>query len=409
MTYQSATNAWIAYKVQSALGSAASGSGGTILRTTGGSAGLMTKAAYESQEVRRDGMSTRGRHGTRKTTGAYTSELSLGCADLIMEAVFRGAWGSANLQIDESDFTSITTGANTIVLASGSPISLGFRVGDVIRITNQATSTTNNNKNLRITALSSTTITVAETLVVNAVADTACEITRTGRVLINPAVGSLTNRYFTIDEYDQDIDVSETFEDCMWGSMKFGMQPNGIITFDPTWVGSGRGSANATGSSPVLTSPTEPTGTPLAVVDATLRVGSSDRVDLTGFELTMDIAPSAIDTIGSVYSPDVFPGDMRVSGSFSLLRSDLSFLTAFQDETVYSLQVLAVENESEPKSFVSIFIPNFTLGGVAKSALAKSGSARTQTIQIPAALVGKDETGSGYDATMAKIQVSNAS
>lgn len=408
MTYQSATNAWIAYKAQSALGTAASGSGGTILRTTGGSGGLMTKAAYESQEVRRDGMSSRGRHGTRKTSGAYTSELSLGCADSIMAAVMRGAWGSADLALTQADFTSLTTTTSTIVLTSGNPISLGLRVGDVIRLTTFAT-TANNSKNLRITALSSTTITVAETLVLDASPDSTCTITRTGRVLTNPAALSLTKTYFTIDEYEADTDVSETFSDCIWGSMKFGMQPNGIITFDPSWMGNGQSAVNATGSSPVLTSPTEPTGTPLAVVDATLRVGSSDRVDLTGFELTLDTSPSSVDTIGSVYSPDVFHGDMRISGSFSLLRSDLSFLTDFMAETQYSLHILAVENESEPKDFVSIYIPNFTLGGVAKSAIAKSGAARTQTIQIPAALVGKDERGTEYDATMAKIQVSNAS
>lgn len=408
-TFQSSSNAWIAFKAQSGLGVAASGSGGTLLRTTGGAGGLMTNSPFASNEVRRDGMATRGRHGSRKTSGAYTSELSLGVADDVMAAVFRGAWSVADLQVTQSDFTSLTTTTSTIVLMSGSPIALGFRVGDIIRLTNQATSTTNNGKNLRITALSATTITVAETLVLNAVADTTCEITRTGRVLTNPAVGSLLKTYYTIDEYEADNDVSESFSDCIWGSMKFGMAKNSIITFDPAWVGNGQSAANASGSSPVLTSPTEPTGTPLSVVDATLRVGSTDRVDLTGFDLTFDITPSSEEVIGSVYSPDVWPGNMQISANLSMLRSDLSFLTDFMAETQYSIHVLAVENTSEPKNFVSLYIPNLTLGGVAKSAIAKAGSARTQTVSIPAALVGKDDRGSGYDATMAKIQVSNAS
>lgn len=407
MAFQSSANAWIAFKSQSGLGVPASGSGGTVLRTTGGQGGRLNIAAYESAEVRRDGMSTRGRHGTRKTTGAYSSELSLGSHDAIMEAIFRGTYGSADLALTQSDFTSLTTTTSTIVLTSGSPISLGLRVGDVIRLTGM-TATANNSKNLRITALSSTTITVAETLVLDAVADTSCTITRPGRVLINPAVGSLTNRYFTIDEYEQDIDVSTTYTDAMWSSMKFAMQPNGLITMDTNWVGTGGTTANSTGASPVLTSPTESTGEPLSVVDATLRIGSTDVV-LTGLDLMFDISPSSVDVIGSNTSPDVFPGDMKVSGSFSALRSDLSYLSSYLAETVMSLQVLAVENESEPKSFVSIYIPNFTLGSADRSALAKAGSAMTQTMQIPAALVGKMPTTSGYDDAMAKIQISNAS
>ncbi|TIL83592.1 MAG: hypothetical protein E5Y76_02090, partial [Mesorhizobium sp.] len=93
-------------------------------------------------------MSTRGRHGLQKTAGAYISELSLGGFDDILEAVMRGTWSSANLQLTQADFTSITTGANTIVFAAGSPISLGVKVGDVWRLTNHS-SAANNSINLR--------------------------------------------------------------------------------------------------------------------------------------------------------------------------------------------------------------------------------------------------------------------
>jgi len=411
-TYQSQSQAWTSFKAQSALGVQESGSGATVLRTTGGQGGRLTKAATESAEVRRDNMSSRGRHGTYKTSGNAGGELSMGVADEVMQAVFRGTWGAANLELDEVDFTSITTGANTIVFASGSPISLGLRVGDVIRITNQTTA--NNGRNLRITGLSSTTITVAETLVVNAVADTACEITRTGRVLINPPAGSIISRYFTIEEHEVDIDASEVFTDAVWGSLKFTMQPNGIIMMETGWVGTGQFETVSGGSAPHFTSPTEPTGTPLSVVDATIRIGNTDLVDLTSLELTIDTAPVAPDVFGSgaiKYAPDVFPGDMKVSGSVTALRKDLSRVAEFLDETQLSLHILAVENESEPKSFVSIYVPNFTFGSVDKSALSKSGGPRTQTMAIPAALVGIDDRGAaaGYDSTMVKIQVANAS
>lgn len=295
MSYQEQSNALVAFKVQSALGSQASGSGATLLRQNGGQGGRLTKAATESGEIRSDMLSSRGRHGTQKTNGAYTSELSLGSHDAILEAVMRGTFGSADLAKTESDFTSITTGANTIVLASGSPISMGFRVGDVIRLTGHS-SAANNGKNLRITALDATTITVAETLTVNAVADLAATITRPGRVLINPAAP--VKRYFTIEEYETDIDGSEVFSDCAWGSLHFTMAPNGIVMLDTTWVGTGQFETVTASSAPFFTSPTQSTGTPMAALEATVRKGSTDLVDLTAFDLTIDITPSAPDVVG---------------------------------------------------------------------------------------------------------------
>lgn len=408
MVFQTQSNGLIAYKVQSALGSPESGSGATVLRTAGGPGGRLSKSPIESNEVRSDGQRSRGRHGSRATGGSYECEYSLGAMDPILEAVMRGSWSAANLELDEADFTSITTGANTIVAAAGSWISLGLRVGDVIRLTDHS-STGNNGRNLRITALSASTITVAETLTVNAVADTDCAVTRVGRSLIQPAAGSLVKRYFTIEENEGDIDASEVFSDAVWHGMRFSMQPNGLLMATPTFTGTGKMDAESAGDAPVFSSPTEPTGVPMSVVDATVRLGSTDLVDLTGFEITMDIGANAPALVASHYAPDVFTGQMAVSMSLSMLRKDLAEVARFLDETVLSLHVLAVDNESEPKDFLSIYVPNFTFGSVDKSALSREAGPRTQTMEVPAALVGKDTTGGAYDPTMVKIQVSNAS
>ena len=123
MAYQTQSNAYVARKLQSGLGSQASGTGATILRTGGGQGGRLTKAMTESNEVRRDVMRTRGRHGTQKTAGSYSQELSLGLMDDILQAVMRGTY-EAEDSWTQADFTSITTGANTIVLTSGNPITL---------------------------------------------------------------------------------------------------------------------------------------------------------------------------------------------------------------------------------------------------------------------------------------------
>lgn len=408
MGYQEQWNGYAAFKVQSGLGVPASGSGAKVIRQTGGQGIRMTKASIGSKEIRRDGMSTRGRHGLQKTAGSYSHELSIGGFDDMLEAVMRGTWSAADLQLDEGDFTSITTGAHTIVFASGSPISLGVKVGDIWRLTNHS-SAANNNINLRVTGVSSTTITVAETLVVNAVADTDCEITRTGRVLVNPGPGNLVKRYFTVEEYEYDTDQSEVSSDAVWGSYKLTMAPNGLLTLDTSLVGTGQFEPLASGSSPMFTSPATSTGVPLAVVEAKVRLGAEDLVDLTSFDITVDIKPASPDVISaSPYAPDVFNGSETVMINMTMLRKDLLLLADFVDETPLSLHVLAEENENSPKDFFSLFVGNFTLGSADKSALAKEGGPRTQSVAIPADLVGVDNTGAGYDATQVKIQVSNA-
>src|SRR4051812_29560778 len=95
MAYQSQSNGLVAFKAQSAKGSTASGGSGFVLRTAGGPGGKITKNAYGSNEVRRDLMRSRGRHGLRKTSGSYSCELSLDNHDAFFEALFRGTWETA--------------------------------------------------------------------------------------------------------------------------------------------------------------------------------------------------------------------------------------------------------------------------------------------------------------------------
>jgi hypothetical protein len=408
MVYQSNSNAVVSYKVQAGLGTQASGAGGTVLRTAGGNGAKLSKAAVESNEVRSDGMRVRGRHGTQKTASDYVAELSLGSHDQVIEAIMRGTWDSAAVSATQADMTSVTTSANAIIATSGSWITKGFRVGHVVRPTGLPDAA-NNGRNLRITALTALTMTVAETLVVNAVADTSFTVARTGKVLTNPT--SLIKRYFTIDEYEGDIDQSTVLQDFVWGTLKFSMGTNGLIMADPGGIGTGKIDALASAASPSLTSPTTTTGAPMSVVDATIRFRGEDLVELTSWDLALDIGASAPDVFGSgaiKYAPDVFSGQLGLSMNMSMLRKDLGILQDFIGEVPLSLHVLAVDNEAEPKDFMAITVPNFTLGGVDPSALSKQGGGRTQSISIPQALIGRDDTGPGYDPTMIRFQTSAA-
>lgn len=410
MVYQSNWNGYVAYKAQSALNTQATGGSAKVLRIAGGNGGKMTKGNYGSQEVRRDGMRTRGRHGAKGTSGSYMTELCRGEAEDVLQAVMRGTYGSADTAITQAtaSLASITTTTNTIVASGGSWLTAGVRANEVWRLTNHATSG-NNSKNLLVTGVTASTITVAGTpLTTTTAADTSFTLTRTGRKLTNPAAGSLVSRYFTIEEHELDLDGSEIFTDAVWSSLKFGMTKDGIVTVERGWMGTGAFETKTGGSAPHFTSPTESTALPMAVVDATLLYNGTAVADLTSFDLTVDLKPSTPPTVATV-APDVFLGTMGVSMNLGLLRGDLLKVADFNSETSLSLNLLMVENESEPKDFVLINVPNFTIGDLAKSAATKDGGARTQTLTIPEELVGVDLTGGAYDQTMVKFQVSTPS
>lgn len=403
MAFQDQSNAYIAYKAQTALGAKATGTGAKILRTSGGSGGALTKATAASDEVRRDAMRTRGRHGTQRSSGSYTAELSSGSFDDILEAVMRGTWAAA-ITVSSAQIPSITTTASTIIAVSGSWITLGLRVGDVIKLTTTSTPT-NNNKFLRIIGLTATVITVAETLTVAATADTTYSVVRSGRKLIQPAAP--IKRYFTIEEYEADIDSSEVFQDAMFGSLKLSMAPNGMLSADIGWTGTGAFETLTGASAPMFTTPVASTALPMAVADATLRIGGSDLIDLTSFDVSFELGLTAPDVAAGKVAPDIFTAPMAVTINFTTLRQDVSRVAQLLNETRGDLLLLAWDDSKT--NFFALNANNFTLGGVTKSALAAAGGARTVQVSVPSDLVGIDDRGGAYDPTMVSIQISNVS
>jgi Phage tail tube protein len=107
--FQTGSNALIAYKKQAGLGVPANGAGASVLRIAGGAGVKLAKQAIASNEIRSDGLSTRGRHGTQQVTAAYNAEASLGAFDPIIEVIMRGVWDANVLAKTQADFTSLTT------------------------------------------------------------------------------------------------------------------------------------------------------------------------------------------------------------------------------------------------------------------------------------------------------------
>nr|MBA3890489.1 hypothetical protein [Gemmatimonadaceae bacterium] len=319
MATQIGTNIIVGYKVEGTINTPPGATGAKQLRFTPGAGLALSKADIRSNEVRNDGLSSMGRHGSRMVQGSYGGELAVGAFDELLEAVMRSTWVAA-VAITNATMTSITTTTSTIVAAAGSWLTQGVRVGDIVRLTGHST-TANNSKNLRVLAVTATTITVPTgDLTADAVADASFTLTILRKVK-NGATP--VRRSFYFDEYNQDIDQSEVFGGNRIVSMKITGQPDGMALIEFGVMGLSSDTL-ATAASPYFTTPTLNTATALVFADAKIRFNGVDIGIGTGFELTYQIGAGVQPVIGSTAGRDVSDAAARLAGSLSLIREDLS-------------------------------------------------------------------------------------
>ncbi|MCE7028476.1 phage tail tube protein [Jiella avicenniae] len=394
MAYQTARQIEVAYAPQTTIGTKPDAGTSKGFRANTGGLNL-TKSPIESGENRRDGMTTRGRHGTRSVTGSYTGDISVGTFDDLVEAVFWGAFDTP-LALTGLSLTADSS-AKTITRASGSWITDGVRVGDVVRFTG-FTTTANNSRNFRVVGLTATVITVAEAPTTVASAESSISMARSKKV-----IQGTTRRAFCIEEREIDIDGSEVFDWCRASSMAVNLQPNGMGTLQFNFVGRNM-EVLEDAESPYFTSPVYTTTQGLTAVEAKIVLGATEVVDLTSLTLNFDRRAAGQPVVGSDLTPDVFDNTAQMTGSITGLRQDFTRTQAFLNETDLSLHLLFAENEAEPADFVSFVVPYLTLSSSSKSELGQDGP-RTQTLDL---MIGADPRGGAYDPAMMIFQSSAA-
>lgn len=367
MAYQTAANVKIAFKAQSGLAAPASGSGATGLKVNPTQGMTLNKAIIANPTIRFDGQTSLGRHGSRNSGLSYKLPLSVGTLDSLIEAVLRGTI-TATFDITQASvlggsaaITSITTTATTIVGAAGSWLTQGLRKGMMIKLGGHSTAG-NNGIWLPVIDVSALTITLpAASLTLNATPDTTFTVT-VAKNCLNGATP--VERYFTVEEYMQDATVGELGTDMKVSKIELSCQPNANIEVTLTFMG-----LDDTGSSgsATFTNPTYTTTLPLVMADGIIRIaGVAQGPSLTGFTLTWDLGGEVPATLSQT-SPDVFLGNGKVSGSFTILRKDLGFFNAFRNETKVDFFIVCSENETDPKDFCAWYVGNATYSGNSKS------------------------------------------
>lgn len=334
-------NKTVAYKVQSALGTPASGSGGQLIRRETAMLNV-NKDSYENNEIVSHQQSTGATHGVARSAGSIKGLLSGSSYQAFMASLVRKAW-AATSAISSLSLTIAASGSNyTITRASGDFLTGGLKIGDVIQLSGGSLNSNNVSKNIVIVGLTSTVITgnvLASGLTLTAEGPIAsCTVTVVGKKTWVPTSGH-TNEYYTFEEWYSDISRSAVFPDVQIGSLDLSMPATGNVGVDIALVGLGAKTESGTQS---LTSPTAATTTNvMGSVAGAVYVGGVRYSNITALSVKIDGQVQAGEAvIGSNSVPDVYRGRIKVSGSFSFLYDADTLGTPFANET--STSIIAV-------------------------------------------------------------------
>lgn len=353
-------NKQLAYKKQSAKGTAASGSGGQLLRRETASFQKM-KDTYSSNEINSHQQHVGDKHGIAKTQATINGNLSPLTYSTLLASILRKDL-AATSAITGLSLTIAGSGPYTLTRASGDFLTGGVKIGDVVRITAGTFTGTARDINLLVTGVTATVLTV---LVVNGSTLTtqgpvaSSTLTIVGKKTWTPTTGH-TSDYYTFEEWFADLSKSHTYPDVQITKADVALPPTGNATVALTALGLGQ---RTKGASQVLTSPSAETTTEiLAAVNGAILINGTQLTTVTSLTMAIDGQSNHGDAvIGSNTVTDIQRGDIKVSGSFSVLYEDDTLGNLFDAETATSMQIVITDNDDADADFVSFVMPSVKL------------------------------------------------
>jgi len=341
----------LAFKAQSALNTAASGSGGQLLRRRT-SVFQRTRDTYENDEIASHQQSTGATAGINRVSGSLSALLSPLTYSALFANLLRKDF-AATTSITAMSITIAGSGPTyTVTRATGDFLTAGIKAGDVVRLTAGSFNAANITKNLLVISLTATVLTVRPLNGVALVAEgpiASATLAVPGKKCLVPITGH-TNTYLTFEEWYSDISRSEVFVDCKVSQAALNVPATGNteITFDLV------GLSRVTSGTRVLTSPTAETTTDVVQGVSGGVLVNGALTPLTSLQLTINgsVAPSDAE-LGSNFASDLQKGRIMVSGTFTAKFTDATLQTLFENQTPVGLVAVIADDTSANADFVS--------------------------------------------------------
>ena len=366
----------------------------------------LSKDTYASNEIRPDFQIADYRHGVRRVKGTLSGELSPKTysdpISAMLKRDFTAGVAAAALAITIGGLA----GAWTVTRGTGSYLTDGFKIGDVIRLSVGGFTAANLSKNLMITAL---TATIATCIVLNAsllVVEgpiSGSTVTVFGKKTFIPTTGQ-TDISYSLEHYFSDIVQSEVFSGVKFDKGAINLPPTGMATIALDVIGQDLAQR---ATSRYFTSPTSITTTGVvAAVNGILIVGGVAQTVVTGLSINIDPMFSGDPVVGANTVPNQFAGPVNVTGQFTAYFTDATLRDLFVNETESSLMVVLTTDNTATADFISFVLSRIKVGGQQKND-GTGGIVQTFPFQ---ALINVANGGAGFanEATTITCQDSQA-
>jgi len=356
----------VAIKKESTYGTLAGATGGRLLRRVTSSFNL-TKDAYQSDEIRTDYQMSDFRHGVRSADGSVSGELSPGSYSDLFAAALAKAFVAPGAGTGVGTAAAFTATSTVLTRPSGSWLTDGFKIGDVIRITAGTGAVAGDlNKNLLITAVAALTMTF---VVLNGSGFTTTSVTAAGVIGVFgkktfvPQTGH-TSDSFTVEEFYSDIAQSEVYTGCKVNTVGISIPSTGMSTVDFSFMGK---DLNTTGTTQYFTTPTALGSSGVfAGVNGVVIFNGTQVAVVTDASVNINRNISNATVLGSNSISESFDGRAIVDGSLSLYFTDAVAREAFKNETEVSVIFTLTTNNTANADFMSITLPRIKINSFTK-------------------------------------------
>lgn len=355
----------VSYKVETTFGVPPAASAAQLLRRVESSLDL-SKDTYQSNEIRPDFQIADFRHGVRRVEGTVNGELSPKTYADFIGAVLKRDFAAVT-PITAAGITIAGSGPGyTVTRAAGSFLTDGVKVGNVVRLSAGTFNAANSAKNLLVTNVTATVLSV---IVLNGsalVAEgpiTGSTVTVTGKKTFVPLTGHL-DKSFSIEHFFPELVQSEVFSGCKPTQIAIDLPPTGMATINTTFMGKDI----TTAAAQYFTSPTAVTSTSvLAAVNGVVRLGGQTVASLTGLSINIDAGQTGDPVVGSNTIPGLYPGRVIVTGQFTAYFDSVTMRDAFINETEVDLYAAFTSDNTASADFIAFGLPRIKVGSASKS------------------------------------------
>lgn len=356
----------------------------------------VTAETLQSATIRPDYQTENYRLGVRSGDGSLNTELSPG----VYEEFFAAALAKDFVAGGTTTGASVTIAASgqyfTITRDTGSWLTDGFYVGNVVRLTGAGLDTANVGNNILILSLTATVLTVKTFAENDLVAEgpiAAVDVAVVGKQTYAPQTGHISPS-FAVEEFYENIGVSELHLGNRVGTVAVSLPTSGFCTADFTFMGKGK-TVNGTSQFYTSPQPSPNTGSTVSVSGSVIVNGVPAGV-ITSADFNIDRALAPANVIGTNYAVEIFDGRISVTGNMSTYFENGTFRDYFLDETRISVVFALTTGSAKDANVITFVLPSVQLGSSTRDDQ-ESGIVQSHSFQ---ALLNTNTTNGNVLSTM---------